>query len=259
MNDFPSLRLADYLFEWVVPEKCGLTATCPACGFHGVSHPAVHPCTADRHPCNKRGWRQVPNVADVSSPHSLDIAASMFNFLGVTDGREWRPRQTGGQKFEAAVEHFIRQGTGLNVRRGVRLSEYAQYRHLRTLGDDDLKLDIGADRDGVAVALLELKTTLRSDRGRGAVENLRKVHGQCNGRNVPVAAILTAEPDPGRLKAVAPKKTGDRYQVIHVARDALAEAVACLAAGTSQYADWQTAGSYVRDFGDLLADLRRSK
>ena len=257
MNDFPSLRLADYLFEWVVPEKCGLTATCPACGFQGVRHAAVHPCTEAKHECNKRGWAQVPNVADVSSPYSLDIAASMFNFLGITAGRQWRPRQTGGQKFEAAVEHFIAQSTGLTVRRGVRLSEYAQYRHLRALGDDDLKLDIGVGRGGVAVALLELKTTLRSDRGRGAVENLRKVNDQCNGRSVPVAAILTAEPDPGRLRAVSPKKTGDRYQVVHVARDALAEAVACLPAGTSQYADWQAAGLYVHDFSDLLADLRR--
>lgn len=255
MSEFPSLRLADYVLEWVTPEKCGLTAICPACGFHGVDHPAVHPCTASKHVCNARGWDQVPNVADVSNKLSLDIARDMLSFLGITAGRQWQARQTGGQKFEAAAAHFIEQASGLTVKRGVLLSEFAQYRHLRARRDDDMHIDIAASRRDVLVAALELKTTLRSDRARGAVRNLRAALTLHNGHMIPLAAILTAEPLPSRLKSVIPQ-TGDTYRVVHVAREALADAVGQLPLGKGEFADWQIAGPYVRDFASLTESLR---
>jgi hypothetical protein len=252
VTDLPSLRLADYVLGWTVPEKCGLRAECLDCGSRNVRHDAIRPCTDGHHLCNARGWGKVPSNADVSNRLSLDIAAAMLDYLGIGKARDWQARQTGAAALEKAVAHFT-SGDGLTVRRGAHLSEFAQYRHLRGLPDDRLNLDIAVSRDSVLLAVLELKTTLRSDRGRGAIGNLTSALTQHSGTVIPLAAVVTAEPLPARLAACAPK-TGGRHAVYHVSRPALAHAVEVTRGG--QYAEWRIAEKHIHDFGELFAYLR---
>lgn len=255
MTDLPSFRLADYVLEWTTPEKCGLAATCADCGSHRIQHPAIHPCTAGRHVCNVRRWALVPNNADVSSRLSLDLAKEMLDSLSITQSRPWQPRQQGAGQFEKAIMHFA-AGDGLTVKRNARLSEFVQYRHLRGRKDDRLRLDVTVSRRDVLLAVLELKTTIRSDRARGAIRNLTSTLTQHSGDNVPLAAVVTAEPLPGRLASVVPR-TGDTHAVFHVARAALAEAVGSTPCG-GQFAEWRMCERYVRDFGELFPFLRGS-
>jgi hypothetical protein len=253
LNEFPSFRLADYVLEWTTPEKCGLSATCADCGSHRVSHPAVRPCVPGKHVCNAQGWELVPNNADVSSRLSLAIAKEMLDELGITQSRAWQPRQRGAGQFEKAVMHFA-GAEGLTVKHDANLSEFAQYRHLHGRKDDRLRLDVTVSRKDVLLSVLELKTTIRSDRARGAIRNLTSTLTQHSGANVPLAAVVTAEPLPGRLGSVIPR-TGDTHAVFHVAREALGAAVARVQGG-AQYAEWQMCERYVRDFGDLFPFLR---
>ena len=255
MSDFPSFRLADYVLEWTTPEKCGLSAVCADCGSHRVEHPAIHPCTAGRHLCNARGWEMVPNNADVSSRLSLDIAKEMLDELGIERSRPWQARQSGAGRFEKAVMHFA-GAEGLTVKHDAHLSEFVQYQHLSGHKDDRLRLDVTVSRGDVLLAVLELKTTIRSDRARGAIRNLTSTLTQHNGINVPMAAVVTAEPLPGRLGSVVPRR-GDTHAVFHVAREALGAAVGRVKGG-SQYAEWRMCEQYVRDFGELFPFLRGS-
>jgi hypothetical protein len=253
LTEFPSFRLADYVLGWTTPEKCGLAALCTDCGSRNVRHPAIHGCTVQEHLCNVRGWRLVPNNADVSNGPSLDIARAMLDALGITAERPWQPRQKGATLLEKAVMHFA-SGDGLTVRRSAHLSEFTQYRHLRGRKDDRLRLDITIDRDSLLLAVLELKTTIRSDRARGAIRNLTSTLTQHSGENIPLAAVLTAEPLPGRLGAVAPR-TGDTHAVYHVARPALAAAIEAVPSG-AHLAEWRMTEKSVRDFGELFPRLR---
>lgn len=218
-----------------------------------MKHPAIHRCTAGQHACNVRGWDAVPNNADVSSRMSLDIARELLCILGITERRGWQARQSGALLLEKAVMHFA-SADGLTVKQGARLSEFIQYRHLRGRKDDRLKLDITISRDDVLLAVLELKTTIRSDRARGAIRNLTSALTEHGGDDIPLAAVLTAEPLPGRLGAVLPRR-GDTHAVFHVARAALAKAVETVPCG-GQLAEWRTAERYVRDFTDLFPYLR---
>jgi len=253
VTEFPSFRLADYVLGWTTPEKCGLTAVCVDCGSRNVQHPAIHACTPQKHLCNTRGWQRFPNNADVSSRLSLDIAKEMLNYLGITKAQPWQPRQSGALVLEKAVMHFA-SADGLTVRQNAHLSEFAQYRHLRGRKDDRLRLDITISRDSLLLSVLELKTTIRSDRARGAIRNLTSTLTQHSGDDIPLAAVLTAEPLPGRLAAVVPR-TGDTHAVYHVARPALAAAVEEVPCG-GQLAEWRMAHKYVRDFGELFTSLR---
>lgn len=253
MTGMPSFRLADYVLGWTVPEKCGLRAECLDCGSRNVRHDAIRPCTASKHACNVRGWAKVPSNADVCSRLSLDIAAAMLDYLGIGKTHDWQPRQSGALALEKAVEHFT-SADGLTVERGAHLSQFSQYRHLRGLGDDRLNLDIAVSRDSMLLAVLELKTTLRSDRGRGAIGNLTSALTQHTGSVIPLAAVVTAEPLPGRLAACAPK-AGGRHAIYHVSRSSLAHAVEVVRGGR-QLAEWRAAEKHVRDFGELFTYLR---
>jgi len=253
--ELPSFRLADYVLWWTTPEKCGLAARCADCGSRNVRHPAVHACTSERHECNRRGWAEVPSNADVSNARSLDIAREMLVSLGITESRPWAPRQSNAAALEKAVAHFT-QADGLTVERNIHLGEFAHYRHLRDRKDDRLRLDVTVSRQGVLLAVLELKATLRSDRGRGAIQNLKTALTQRDGGPVPRVAVVTAEPLPGRLAAAAPR-TGDMHAIYHVSRPALAYAVEVTSCG-SQLAEWRTAQDHVRDFSELPAFLRQA-
>jgi hypothetical protein len=253
MTELPSLRLADYVLWWTTPEKCGAVAVCADCGSHRVEHPAIRACTTEKHLCNARQWRHVPNNADVSNPASLDIAQAMLSELNITQVHEWQARQSSAALLEKAVRHFA-AGDGLMIRQNARLGEFAQYRHLRGRPDDWVNLDVTISRDSMLIAALELKTTLRADRARGAKRNLHAVMTKHDGSNAPIAAVVTGEPLPGRLaKCVA--EMGDRHTVYHVDRQALARAIEATTRG-GQFAEWRTIEKHIRDFSDLLAAVR---
>jgi len=253
MAEFPSFRLADYVLEWTTPEKCGLAAICTACGSHAVSHPSIHACTRDKHLCNAHGWAEVPNNADVSNKLSLDIAREMLIFLKITQSRPWQPRQSGAAALEKAVLHFTKADE-LTVQQSVHLSEFAQYRHLAGRNDDKLNLDIAVSRSGILLAVLELKTTIRTDRARGAIRNLTSALSQHRGVDIPLAAVVTAEPLPGRLAAVMPR-TGDSHAVYHVAKAALTHAVEATPRAV-RAEDWPDTQKQVKDFSELFPFLR---
>jgi hypothetical protein len=100
---------------------------------------------------------------------------------------------------------------------------------------------------------LELKTTIRSDRARGAIRNLTTALHQHQGRNVPLAAVVTMEPDPNRLLSVSPQ-TGDTHMIFHVALRALEHAVS---GHHGRFPRWPAVQDYLQDFGDLSPLLRR--
>lgn len=255
MTEFPDFHLAAYVLWWTTPEKCGLAGVCERCGSHDVRHPAIHTCTPEKHVCNVRGWAHVPNNADVSSRLSLDIAKEMLGVLNITQVHEWQPRQSGAALLEKAVRHFLEAvDDDLSIRQNARLGEFAQYRHLRGRPDDRLKFDVTVSRGNVLIAALELKTTLRADRARGAERNLHAVLTKHNGSDVPIAAVVTGEPLPTRL-AQCVAEMGDRHVVYHVDRRALARAIESAPCG-GQLAKWRTVEKHIRDFSELGRALR---
>lgn len=137
-----------------------------------------------------------------------------------------------------------------DVRCGVLVSEFSQYRHLNELdalvrSQPELRVTIGMDymiKPDVTVgivpqvepedldtfspflhAVVSCKWTIRSDR----VQNIRHEFGQLirhrRGRQ-PHLVTLTAEPLPTRLASIA-RGTGEVDATYHVAFDALAAAV----------------------------------
>lgn len=268
MTGVPSFRLADHLLYWTKPEKCGLGGECGNCGSRTVRHPAIHECTDLNHACNVKGWSTVPNNADVSNKGSLEIAKGMLDFLGVQKIQDWQARQTAATFFEAAVRSYITLDD-LVVRRGSRLSEFAQYRHLAGRHDDDLRLDITVSNSNTKLlAVLELKTTVRSDRARGAIRNLTGALHQHQGRDIPIAAVVTAEPLPSRLLSITPQ-TGDTHLVFHVALRALTRVVtlpgepdrdgwiARPVLSKRSLAQWEKSRIYLRDFSELTPLLQK--
>jgi hypothetical protein len=257
-RELPSFRLADYVLGWTTPEKCGLRATCLSCGSHDIEHTSIKRCTDTDHLCNARGWAVVPNNADVSSPLSLDIAKGMLESLNITQTLPWAPRQSAAAAYERAVRHFTTT-EDLTIGRNSHLSEFAQYRHLAGRRDDRLRLDITISRAGILLVVLELKTTIRSDRARGAIRNLVSTLTEHSGADIPLAAVVTSEPLPSRLLAVVPHR-GDTHALFHVARSALQHAITTVQPPSkearrdqvSPVEQWEEAGKYVRDFRDLF-------
>jgi NgoMIV restriction enzyme len=252
-RQLPSLRLADYVLGWTTPEKCGLRAVCLDCGSHNVQHPNIKQCRPDQHVCNALGREDVPNNADVASRPSLEIAVAMLEFLEIKGRWEWEPRQRVAAAYEQAVRHFA-ETDELEIRANAHLSQFAQYRHLAGRREDRLCLDITISRSGLLLVVLELKTTIRSDRARGAIRNLTSTLTEHSGANVPIAAVVTSEPLPSRLLAVAPHR-GDTHKLYHVARRALVHAVEAVAS-PAQLADWRDADKYVNDFNELFLYVR---
>lgn len=256
--ELPSFRLADYVLGWTIPENCGLRATCRNCGSHDIDHTSIKRCTHNYHLCNARGWPTVPNNADVSSTLSLDIAKGMLNFLNITQTLPWQPRQRAAAAYEKAVRHFAAT-EDLTVGRNSHPSEFAQYRHLAGRRDDRLRLGITISRAGILLVVIELKTTIRSDRARGAIRNLVSSLTDHGGSDIPLVAVLTSEPLPSRLLTVIPQR-GDTHALYHVARSALEHTIRTTQSmGRETHRDqisplrqWEEAEKYVRDFRDLF-------
>jgi hypothetical protein len=257
-RELPSFRLADYVLGWTTPEKCGLRATCLNCGSHDIKHTSIKRCTDDSHLCNARRWPAVPNNADVSNPLSLDIAKGMLDFLNITQTLPWQPRQSAAAAYERAVRHFT-TAEDLTVGRNSHLSEFAQYRHLAGRRDDRLRLNITISRTGILLVVLELKTTIRSDRARGAIRNLVSSLTEHSRADIPLVAVVTSEPLPSRLLAVMPQRS-DTHALYHVARSALQHAITTTQSPArethrdqaSPVEQWEEAEKYVQDFGDLF-------
>lgn len=208
------------------------------------------------------GWKEnrgrlVPNTADTASVTSMTLAAATLDNLGVArDVASSVPADPG-----SALERMTRSDLQLSldlsaparvwdVRCGVLISEFSQYRHLNALdrlvkAQPELRVTIGMDymiKPDVTVgiapdsepddlddfvpflhAVVSCKWTIRSDR----VQNIRHEFGQMirhrRGRQ-PHLVTLTAEPLPSRLASIT-RGTGEVDATYHIAFDALAAAV----------------------------------
>lgn len=208
------------------------------------------------------GWKEtrgklVPNTADTGSKTSLALAAATLDNLGVGRDLESLVPADPGPALEqmtrtdlwAALQEAAPERIW-DVRCGVLISEFNQYRHLNTLdrlvkSQPELRVTIGMDymiKPDVTVgiipaaepddldefvpflhAVVSCKWTIRSDR----VQNIRHEFGQMirhrRGRQ-PHLVTLTAEPLPTRLASIA-RGTGEVDATYHLAFDALAAAV----------------------------------
>jgi NgoMIV restriction enzyme len=209
------------------------------------------------------GWKEtrgrlVPNTADSASRTSIELASAMLDNLGVRSGERSVVPADPGPVLESMCRDDLQQSLERlaparrwDVRRGVLISEFAQYWHLHDLdrlvrAEPELRVTIGMDyliRPDVTVAIepdpafglegdldvpflhgvVSSKWTIRSDR----VQNIRHEFGQMirhrRGR-LPHLVTLTAEPLPTRLASIA-RGTGEVDATYHVAFDALADAV----------------------------------
>jgi hypothetical protein len=188
----------------------------------------------------------------------MELATATLDNLGVQHGAPSDVPADPGPSLEAMCRDNLLQSLQQlapmrrwDVRRGVLISEFAQYRHLNELdrlvrAQPELRVTLGRDyliRPDVTVAIepgspsaapdvsdlpflhgvVSCKWTIRSDR----VQNIRHEFGQMirhrRGRQ-PHLVTLTAEPLPTRLAAIA-RGTGEVDATYHVAFDALASAV----------------------------------
>ncbi|MCY4621818.1 MAG: restriction endonuclease [bacterium] len=198
---------------------------------------------------NLLGWRSVkgrysidgkmPNIADKASRPSVEIAAAVFDQLGVTRSTE-APGQTAGSKFEKAIEQILEERLWQLVPNGKwttdrrKITEFAQYEHLARIkliaeADPTLRSSLGTDyliKPDITIgikagprrhlhAAVSCKWTIRSDR----VQNVRHegvvLTRHRRGRQ-PHFVAVTAEPLPSRLAAIA-RGTGELDCVYHIA------------------------------------------
>jgi hypothetical protein len=205
------------------------------------------------------GWRRtrnrlVPNMADVDSDQSCEIAGAMLDALGVERGGESEVPASPGRPLEVAVTRYVKEGLqgaapekGWAVDHGShQITDFFQYQHLLDIdalvvAHPELRMAIGrgylikpdvcvglsgqGDTDHLLFlhAAISCKWTIRSDR----VQNIRHENNQMirhrRGR-LPHLVSVTAEPLPSRLIAIA-RGTGEVDAVYHIALGALVEAV----------------------------------
>lgn len=208
------------------------------------------------------GWKEtrgklVPNTADTASVTSVTLAAATLDNLGVVREHPSQVPADPGSALEQMTRADLQQsldarapGRVWDVRCGVLIGEFSQYRHLYALdrlvkSQPELRVTIGMDymiKPDVTVgivpdaepddlddfvpylhAVVSCKWTIRSDR----VQNIRHEFGQMirhrRGRQ-PHLVTLTAEPLPTRLASIA-RGTGEVDATYHVAFDELATAV----------------------------------
>lgn len=195
------------------------------------------------------GWRSItgkcsidgkmPNIADKGSCPSVNIAAAMFEELGVTRSTT-APGQTAGSKFEKAIRQILADRLRqLAPRRKWttdrrKITDFVQYAHLariKEIAEDDptLRSSLGTDyliKPDITIgidtgtrrhlhAAVSCKWTIRSDR----VQNIRHegvvLTRHRRGRQ-PHFVAVTAEPLPSRLAAIA-RGTGELDCVYHIA------------------------------------------
>lgn len=205
----------------------------------------------------RSGGKLVPNTADTASRMSMTIAATALDYLQIEPNVASDVPPDPGPALEQLTRIDLNEalrgspdGRLWDVRCGVLVSEFAQYRHLNALDrlvkeQPQLRVTLGMDymiKPDVTVgiipesepddpdefapflhAVISCKWTIRSDR----VQNIRHEFGQLirhrRGRQ-PHLVTLTAEPLPSRLASIA-RGTGEVDATYHLAFDAVAAAV----------------------------------
>jgi len=239
---------------------------------------------------NAMGWAWVPNSADVDNAASLTLAGSVLDAMRLPNPNvdpdappaPYQVPASPGTPLEEAVRgHLAAELPRLDpmrlweVRRGVPITNYAQYQHLTGITqaiarDPNLRVTLGTDyliTPDVTVGLLGTPTltkhpwlhaavackwTIRSDR----VQNIRHENGNMirhrRGR-LPHLVTVTAEPLPSRLASIA-RGTGEVDVTYHIAFAELQAAVAVVG-GPGQTDDWDevTGQGRLRDF-NLIAE-----
>ncbi len=239
---------------------------------------------------NKRGWRWVPNSADVDNAESLDLGAAMLTALGVDNPNlssvppDASLPATPGTPLEKCVLAYLEERLPIldphrrwHVERGREITYFAQYHHLLgvtraiandpnlrvTLGTDYLiKPDVTVSQHGTPTfngrpwlhAAVACKWTIRSDR----VQNIRHENNNMirhrRGR-LPHLVTVTAEPLPSRLASIA-RGTGEVDVTYHIAFEELAHAVsASHNQGQKNAWDEVVGQGRLRDFTMIAEDL----
>ncbi|MER7604766.1 NgoMIV family type II restriction endonuclease [Nocardioides sp. NPDC127503] len=227
-----------------------------------------------------------PNIADLGSKSSLELAGHIYQSLGITQHTKLALGD-GGQKAGASLERAIEGDLGLRlsfadpsrkweVRRGGLASDYRQFQHLADLqrlfeAQPNLRATVGHDyqvRTDVYVGLpgpeaesapylhaaISCKWTIRSDRVQNVRHEFNTLVRSRRGR-LPHLALVTAEPLPSRIISIA-RGTGEVDAVYHLMFDELAAAVAT-AGSTEQIRDWDEMVSQQRllPYDRLALDL----
>lgn len=238
---------------------------------------------------NRLGWRWVPNSADVDNALSLQLAAAVLENLDLPNPHsvgsvEYPPPRSPGAELENEIRrHLADDLPRLDpmrewwVRRGVPITEYAQYEHLLGITaaiahNPNLRVTLGTDyliTPDVTVGLvgtptltqapwlhaaIACKWTIRSDRVQNIRHENRNMISHRRGR-LPHLVTVTAEPLPSRLASIA-RGTGEVDVTYHVAYHELDAAVRAHG-NEAQRNDWAevTGQGRLRDYNLIAQGL----
>jgi hypothetical protein len=230
-----------------------------------------------------------PNLADLGSSTSMQLAAHAYETLGISRSKIQSAPGASGTLLEKRLEKDLKAAlpgkdpdrTWLVNRTGS-VAEYAQFTHLSDLqvlleqqpvlrstfaGEYLVKTDVYVGVENAAHAherpflhaAISSKWTIRSDRVQNVRHEfatlVRNRRGRC-----PHLVLVTAEPLPSRVLAIA-RGTGEIDAVYHLLYDELDVAVSVLCGDSSPYADqgaaWAEMASQkrIKPYSSLVEDL----
>ena len=201
-----------------------------------------------------------PNLADLSSASSAEIAGRVYAILGITTDVIAKvdlddDPESQGTALEEHLKVFIdeelkrlRPQAGWKVQRNVSVNSFQQYEHLEKIRDlldrkenKELKIEIGKDyqvktdvmvsvpdpndarKSRILHAAVSSKLTIRSDRVQNIRHEFSTLIRTRNGR-LPHLVVVTAEPMPSRLKSIA-QGTGEADCIYHLLFDEMNQAI----------------------------------
>lgn len=223
------------------------------------------------------GEALAPNLADVGSAASMQLAGYVYETMGVTrrqlrssrlDSDSGR-RTSSGAALEKAIEGDLRATLPARdpdrtclVSRGGNASAFAQFTHLNDLqlllqanptlratfaGDYQVQTDVYVGVENSADeheppflhAAISSKWTIRSDRVQNVRHEFATLVRSRRGR-APHLVLVTAEPLPSRLLSIA-RGTGEVDTVYHLLYDELDQAVDALCGDGALYPEQRVA------------------
>ncbi|MDQ3151066.1 MAG: restriction endonuclease [Actinomycetota bacterium] len=220
-----------------------------------------------------------PNLADVGSAASMQLAGYAYETMGISRGQLRSSRlesdssgaASSGAALEKAIEDDLRATLPVRdsrrswlVSRGGDVSTFAQFTHLNDLqrlllenptlratfaGDYQVQTDVyvGVENSADAHeppflhAAISSKWTIRSDRVQNVRHEFATLVRNRRGR-APHLVLVTAEPLPSRLLSIA-RGTGEVDAVYHLLYDELDVAVETLCGSGGRYPEQRVAWS----------------
>ncbi|RDH76883.1 restriction endonuclease [Mycolicibacterium moriokaense] len=252
-------------------------------GWKPATQKSVDRCTAlFREPI-------APNIADLSSTISLQLAAHAYETLDISRSTDAPTEEASGTALERQIESDLRSSLrekdperSWSVTRRGTAARYAQYTHLTQLqtlleqtpvlratfaGDYLVKTDVYVGVENAATpdhlpflhAAISSKWTIRSDRVQNVRHEfatlVRNRRGRC-----PHLVLVTAEPLPTRVLAIA-RGTGEIDAVYHLLYDEIDLAVSVLCQPLGPYEEQRAAWTEmakqqrIKPYSELVNDL----